>query len=97
MKPYDFSYTRARSLDHLYDLFDEHGDGLKILAGGHSLITTLNMRLSAPEILVDINDLPEISSISHKDKIVSVGAIGQAAVDNKVEIDKLREQVMNVE
>ena len=75
MKPYDFSYTRAKSLDHLYDLFDEHGDGLKILAGGQSLITTLNMRLSAPEILVDINDLAEISAISITDKVLSVGAL----------------------
>lgn len=75
MKPYDFSYTRATSLGHLYDLFDEHGDGLKILAGGQSLITTLNMRLSSPEILVDINDLNEISSISLTDNIVSVGAL----------------------
>jgi aerobic carbon-monoxide dehydrogenase medium subunit len=79
MKPYDFSYIRATSLDHLYDLFDEYGEGLKILAGGQSLITTLNMRLSAPEILVDINDLNDISSISVKDNIISVGALARHA------------------
>jgi aerobic carbon-monoxide dehydrogenase medium subunit len=77
MKPYDFSYIRATSLSHLYDLFDEHGDGLKILAGGQSLITTLNMRLSSPEMLVDINDLSEISSISLIDSVVSVGALAR--------------------
>jgi aerobic carbon-monoxide dehydrogenase medium subunit len=79
MKPYDFSYIRATSLDHLYDLFDEYDEGLKILAGGQSLITTLNMRLSAPEILVDINELNDISSTSVKDNIISVGALARHA------------------
>ncbi len=79
MKPYDFSYIRATSLEHLYDLFDEYGEGLKILAGGQSLITTLNMRLSSPEMLVDINDLNDISSISVEDNIISVGALARHA------------------
>jgi carbon-monoxide dehydrogenase medium subunit len=101
MKPYDFSYVRATSLNHLYDLFDEYGEGLKILAGGQSLITTLNMRLSAPEILVDINDLDEISSISVENNIVSVGALArhveiQESNDIKEHVPLLRHAIEHV-
>lgn len=75
MKPYDFDYIQATSIDHVLDLFDEYGDGAKLLAGGQSLIATLNMRLSAPEILIDINNLQEISGISVSEDKVRVGAL----------------------
>lgn len=75
MKPNDFTYVRARSLNEVFDLLDEHNDSAKILAGGQSLLATLNMRLSAPELLIDINDLEELHGIVVADDVVRVGAL----------------------
>ena len=54
MKPAPFAYFRARTLDDVFEALADHGDGATILAGGQSLMATLNMRLSAPDVLVDI-------------------------------------------
>ena len=64
MKPAPFAYVRAEALDQVFDLLDEHGDDARILAGGQSLMATLNMRLSAPTVLIDINHLDGMSDIS---------------------------------
>jgi carbon-monoxide dehydrogenase medium subunit len=52
MKPAPFAYTRARSLDEALGLLSEHGEEARILAGGQSLLPTLNMRLSAPVLRI---------------------------------------------
>ena len=57
MKAPKFSYVRADSVDHACKLLAEHGDEARILAGGQSLMPTLNMRLSRPRLLIDINRL----------------------------------------
>jgi CO/xanthine dehydrogenase FAD-binding subunit len=57
MKPPPFAYHRPESRAAVDRLLADHGDEAKILAGGQSLIPILNMRLSAPERLVDINGL----------------------------------------
>lgn len=75
MKPYDFEYVKATSLPEVFSVFEEYGDGAKILAGGQSLLASLNMRLSAPKILIDINDLDELRGISITDEVVRIGAL----------------------
>ncbi|MEK9645183.1 MAG: FAD binding domain-containing protein, partial [Alphaproteobacteria bacterium] len=55
MKPAPFAYARASSLDDALEMLAQHGDEARLLAGGQSLMATLNMRLSAPEILIDLN------------------------------------------
>jgi carbon-monoxide dehydrogenase medium subunit len=67
VKPAPFAYARARSLDEAVALTGESADA-KILAGGQSLIATLNMRLSSPGYLVDINDIPALSGIARSSK-----------------------------
>ena len=52
-----FSYVRADSVEQVLRLLEEHGDEARILAGGQSLMPTLNMRLSQPRLLIDINRL----------------------------------------
>jgi CO/xanthine dehydrogenase FAD-binding subunit len=52
-----FSYLRAESVEHALRLLAEHGEEARILAGGQSLMPTLNMRLSQPRLLIDINRL----------------------------------------
>jgi carbon-monoxide dehydrogenase medium subunit len=63
MFPADFSYARARSLGEALDLLDEAaaaGEEAKLIAGGQSLLPMMKLRLAAPQVLIDIADLPEL-------------------------------------
>ena len=75
MKAPKFSYIRAESVDHALELLDKYGDEGRILAGGQSLMPTLNMRLSQPEILIDINGLDDMKGISLNGDTVCIGAL----------------------
>ena len=77
MKPAPFDYVRAESLDQVFDLLDEHGDDARILAGGQSLMATLNMRLSAPEVLIDINHIDGLSDITNDGTTLRIGALAR--------------------
>jgi carbon-monoxide dehydrogenase medium subunit len=70
-----FSYIRAESVDHALELLDKHGEDGRILAGGQSLMPTLNMRLSQPEVLIDINGLDDLKGIFLDGEIVCIGAL----------------------
>jgi len=72
-----FRYVRADSLEHALRLLAEHGEGARILAGGQSLMPTLNMRLSQPEILIDINRLDALKGIALRDGRVRIGALAR--------------------
>jgi carbon-monoxide dehydrogenase medium subunit len=74
-----FSFVRPESLDQALRLLDQHGDDARILAGGQSLMPTLNMRLSRPEILIDINRLTDLQGISVADGMVRIGALTRHA------------------
>lgn len=75
MKAPSFAYARPRSLAEVFDLLEAHGDGAKILAGGQSLLATLNMRLSAPDVLVDITGVPGLSGIAVEGGTLRIGAL----------------------
>ena len=75
MKPAAFAYAKARSLDHAIALLGEHQGEAKLLAGGQSLIATLNMRLSSPSLLVDINGVAGLEGVSIKNRMVEIGAL----------------------
>ena len=79
MKPAPFAYVRAGTLDDVFRLLDEHGDGARILAGGQSLMATLNMRLSAPEALVDIGRVPGLAGIEDTGDALRIGAMTRHA------------------
>ena len=63
MKPAPFKYILASSLDHALTLKSEYGDDARFLAGGQSLIPTMNFRLARPEVLIDINGLSELAEV----------------------------------
>ena len=63
MKAPKFNYVRATSIAHALELLARHGDDAGILAGGQSLMPTLNMRLSSPKLLIDINRLDDLAGI----------------------------------
>jgi len=70
-----FSYVRAESVKHALELLDQHGEDARILAGGQSLMPTLNMRLSQPDVLIDINPLDELRGITVDGQEVCIGAL----------------------
>jgi carbon-monoxide dehydrogenase medium subunit len=75
MKPAPFRYEKPASLDEVFELLDSHGDDARILAGGQSLLATLNMRLSAPEILIDITGLGALRGIALEGGLLRIGAL----------------------
>jgi carbon-monoxide dehydrogenase medium subunit len=89
LKAPPFAYARARSLAEVFELLAAHGDGAKLLAGGQSLIATLNMRLSSPRLLIDITRLTEFSGIEVRDGRVRIGALTtHAEIERSPEIRK---------
>ena len=64
MKAPAFDYTKPASLDEVFGLLAAHGDGARLLAGGQTLLATLNMRLSEPSLLIDINGIEALKGIS---------------------------------
>ncbi len=75
MKPAPFAYARASTLDDALALLAEHGDDARLLAGGQSLMATLNMRLSAPEILIDLNRIDGLANIEDTGDAIRIGAM----------------------
>jgi len=73
VKAASFAYAKPRALEEALDLAAR--PGAKILAGGQSLIPSLNMRLSSPELLVDINGLEELKGIRLDKDVVRIGAL----------------------
>jgi CO/xanthine dehydrogenase FAD-binding subunit len=63
MKPAPFKYIAATSLEHALALKAEHGDDAKFLAGGQSLMPTMNFRLAQPAVLIDINGIDGVAGI----------------------------------
>lgn len=87
MKPAPFAYAKAKSVEHAIELLARPGGETRLLAGGQSLMATLNMRLSAPKLLIDLNGLSDLSGISTKDGHVTVGALTRhAEVERSPEI-----------
>ena len=75
MKAPRFRYVRAGTLGEALELLDRYGEEARILAGGQSLMPTLNMRLSQPALLIDINRLDALGGIALEDGIVRIGAL----------------------
>tara|TARA_B110000014_G_scaffold264072_1_gene263213 strand:+ start:1942 stop:2796 length:855 start_codon:yes stop_codon:yes gene_type:complete len=70
-----FSYIRVDSIEQVFDLLDQYGEEARILAGGQSLMATLNMRLSTPKLLIDINKIDGMDKIELVDNKIVVGAL----------------------
>jgi carbon-monoxide dehydrogenase medium subunit len=75
VKPPSFEYHAPRTVDEALALLSEHGDAAKVLAGGQSLVPLLNLRLAAPEVLIDVNRLDELAGIAAWDGGLSIGAL----------------------
>jgi len=74
VKPAPFAYRKAQTLDEAVALLGQHKDA-RLIAGGQSLIATLNMRLSSPSLLVDLNGIAGLDRIEVRDGMVEIGAL----------------------
>jgi carbon-monoxide dehydrogenase medium subunit len=77
--PAPFDYERARSVDHAIELLERLGEDTHIIAGGHSLLPMMKLRLVRPQCLIDINDLTELDYIQEDDATLRIGALTRHA------------------
>lgn len=75
MIPGSFDYHAPTTLDDALALLTEHGGDAKILAGGHSLIPAMRFRLAVPEVLIDINRIPDLEYIREEDGHLVIGGL----------------------
>jgi carbon-monoxide dehydrogenase medium subunit len=73
--PAPFEYERATSVEGAIAALDRLGPEARIIAGGHSLLPMMKLRLAAPEHLIDINDLAELAYIREDDGMIKIGAL----------------------
>ena len=78
--PGPFEYERATSVDHAIGLLDRLGEDARVVAGGHSLLPMMKLRLANPEYLIDINDLaPELGYVIAEPGVIRLGAMNGIA------------------
>ena len=75
MIPPAFTYVRASSVDEALGLAAEHGEDAKYLAGGHSLLPMMKLRLAFPEVLIDLGRITELSYVRDEGTYIAVGAM----------------------
>jgi len=73
--PAAFDYVRADSVDAALSALTEYGDEAKLLAGGHSLIPLMKLRLAAPSVLVDVGRLDDLRYINDAGDYIAIGAL----------------------
>jgi carbon-monoxide dehydrogenase medium subunit len=79
MKASAFAYARATSVANALELLTVHGERAKVLSGGQSLLPAMNLRLVAPELIIDIGELTELRGIVVKGGVITVGALTRHA------------------
>jgi carbon-monoxide dehydrogenase medium subunit len=73
--PASFDYVRAGSADEAVALLTEHGDEAKLLAGGHSLLPLMKLRLATPSVLIDVGRVADLSYIEARGDEIAIGAL----------------------
>jgi aerobic carbon-monoxide dehydrogenase medium subunit len=87
VKPAPFAYRSPDTLEEAAAILVEHGDEAKVIAGGQSLVPMLNMRLARFEVLVDLERIDRLKSLSTGEGQVSVGAmVRQVDIEESVEV-----------
>ena len=89
MIPLAFDYEVAESVDHAIELLGQHGEEAKLLAGGHSLLPIMKLRLAAPSVLVDLGRVEELKYIRDEGDHIAIGAMTR---HTEVERDQLLQE-----
>jgi aerobic carbon-monoxide dehydrogenase medium subunit len=79
MKASAFSYARATSVSNAIELLVAYGERAKVLSGGQSLMPAMNLRLVAPELVVDVGGLAELHGIAVSGGLLTIGALTRHA------------------
>jgi carbon-monoxide dehydrogenase medium subunit len=79
MKASAFAYARATSVANALELLTAHGERAKVLSGGQSLLPAMNLRLVAPELIIDIGELAELRGVVVKGSVLTIGALTRHA------------------
>jgi aerobic carbon-monoxide dehydrogenase medium subunit len=77
--PAPFAYAKATSVEHALALLAEHGEDARVIAGGHSLLPMMKLRLTTPEALIDINGLADLAYIRLEGDTLAIGALTRHA------------------
>jgi aerobic carbon-monoxide dehydrogenase medium subunit len=75
MLPASFGYVAARSVEEALQLLTQHGDDAKLLAGGHSLIPAMKLRLASPRYLIDLGSVPGLRGVRIDGESLAIGAL----------------------
>jgi carbon-monoxide dehydrogenase medium subunit len=75
--PAAFDYERAESVDGAIQLLEQHGEDAKLIAGGHSLLPLMRLRLARPSVLVDIDRLSDLAYVREDGDSVEVGSLSR--------------------
>ncbi|HKH76513.1 MAG TPA: xanthine dehydrogenase family protein subunit M [Rubrobacteraceae bacterium] len=75
MIPLAFDYEVAESVDHAIELLGQHGEDAKLLAGGHSLLPIMKLRLAAPSVLIDLGRVEELRYVRDEGDTIAIGAM----------------------
>ena len=75
MIPSSFTYKRAGSAEEALGLVASYGEDAKFLAGGHSLLPLMKLRLAAPEVIIDLGGIADLSYLSDQGSHVAIGAL----------------------
>ncbi len=89
MIPAAFEYLRATSLDDAVAKLKAAGSGAKLIAGGHSLVPLMKLRLSEPSVLIDVGRIPDLAGIRERDGKIVIGA---ATVHSEVAASSLLQE-----
>jgi carbon-monoxide dehydrogenase medium subunit len=89
MIPANFEYYAPKNLDKALQLLDKHGDDCKVMAGGHSLIPVMKLRLAAPAVIVDLGKIKKLDYIKVDNGVIAIGAMtSHAAIAASPKIKK---------
>jgi CO/xanthine dehydrogenase FAD-binding subunit len=89
MKPAAFDYHAPTTVDAVVRLLEEHGGNARLLAGGQTLMPMMNFRLATPEIVVDLNRIPELAYIRARSGRIHIGAMTrQRAIEFSPVVEK---------
>jgi aerobic carbon-monoxide dehydrogenase medium subunit len=86
LKPAPFKYAGCETVEEAVSLLTEHGDEAKVLAGGQSLVPLMNLRLAAPNVLVDVNRVDELKGVRANGTLELGAMTRQADVERSQEV-----------
>ena len=80
MFPASFGYVAAHSVGEALELLTQHGEDAKLLAGGHSLIPAMKLRLASPRTLIDLGTVPGLRGVRMDGNTLAIGALSSSGM-----------------